>query len=113
MADNCGSNDTPKSMEDSLKAMRDAHEAVARYRVYLRDWTKPKRAQVTEIERGLTYREACARRDQLNDELKATGKDRFGDPLYGAELTNGWDCMSDFARAQNISLGKGPKDFNR
>lgn len=108
----CGDPDQGLRKGETLEAMRARHEAIARYRLILTDWSKPKGSQVAEVERGLTWKEVTSKRDQANAQLKAQGRSRFGDPMYGVQLTNAWECMSDAARARHSSLGKSQLDFD-
>lgn len=98
---------------DSLEAMTARHEAIARYRIYYFEPRKPRGKQKTEVERDLTYKVAKGKVQVLNDELKGRGMNRFMDPMYGLELTNGWECMSEAARERHIALGKTAEDFNK
>jgi hypothetical protein len=99
--------------QHTLDALRSSHQAIARYRLILTDWSKPRKQQVSEIRRDLTLSEARAECDALNERCKANDRNRFGDPIYGIELTNGWDCMSETARSRNLAFGKGPQHFNK
>ena len=98
---------------ESLASMQERHRAIARYRLTISDWGKPRGKQLTEVERGLTWDEVCAKRDAGNESLKREGKDGWGGQMYGVELTNGWECMGDVGRGRQLALGKGPEDFNR
>lgn len=112
LAAGCGAPDQEPGKGETLEAMRARHEAIARYRLILTDWSKPKGSQVAEVERGLTWKEVTSKRDQANAQLKALGRSRFGDPMYGVQLTNAWECMSEAARARHASLGKCQGDFD-
>lgn len=100
---------------DSLESMQARHEAKARYRLYFFDFTAPKAQQLTELERGLRLADARQKVRALNDALKAQNKLRFGDPRYGMEITNSWECMSEIAQKRHLALGRGrgPSYFNR
>jgi hypothetical protein len=91
--------------------MKSQHRAIARYRLILTDWSLPRKQQVSEIERGLNLKNSREKMDSLNAELKAQGKARFGDPLYGIELTNSWDCMTPQARERQLCVGKKQEHF--
>jgi hypothetical protein len=101
------------SIDDELEAMRVRHRAIARYRIYYMEPRKKRGQQKTEIERDLTYDEACEKRDSLNAELKAKGMDRFMDPSYELEMTNAWDTFSDAAKERHLACGKLESDFRR
>lgn len=100
--------------EYSLEELRKRHQAIARYRIVLVDWSKPRKKQRTEIARNFTWQGANARRDELEAELKIklgrTGHKFFGDPGYEIELTNAWECMTPQARERHLALGGKPGD---
>lgn len=74
---------------------------------------KKRGQQKSEIERDLTYDEACEKRDRLNAELKAKGLNRFMDPSYELEMTNAWDTFTDAAKERHLACGKKESDFRR
>ena len=93
--------------------MREKHKAIARYRVYFFEPRKPRGAQRTYLKPfGLHWDDANARRNALNAALDSESKNRFTDPLYGVQLENGWECLSQWAKDRHTLLGKGPKDFD-
>ena len=105
-------NNTADSAMETLDQMLEKHRAIATYRVYRFEPRKPRGKQKTYLKPfGLHWDDANVRRDALNAALKAEGKDRFTDPLYGLDLENGWECMPQAARERHLLLGKGPKNF--
>jgi nitrogen fixation protein len=98
---------------ETLESMQEKHRKIARYRLVVSDWAKPRGKQLTEIERGLTWEDVTAKRDLGNARLKVEGKDGWGGQMYGVELTNGWECMAQAGRDRQMALGKVPEDFNR
>lgn len=100
-----------KTIDEQVEELRARHRAIARYRVYLFEPLKPKKMRTTEMERGLTYDDAKQKAEKLNAALKAAGEDRFMSPMYGIELVNAWDTLSDAAKERHLALGKSEKDF--
>ena len=106
-------NEVEEKAPETLEEMVQRHRSIATYRLYLFEPCKPKGKQKTYLQPfGLKWDEAVARRDALNEELKAAGQVGFSAPGYGVALENGWECQTPQAKARHKLLGKGPEDFN-
>ena len=91
--------------QDYLAQLRERHRQIARYRVYLLDWRKPKGRQKTYLESGLTYDAAVRTTRAANERLRLDGKTGFADPAYHFELENLDETLTPAAKARQRSMG--------